>query len=430
MDFNNLSGSLSSINATIEARNQLMKIPQLDMKPGWHQVIILGNGFDLSCTLKSSFSDFFQNRKERLYPSIEEMQESDYDSWGEYVNAQGISVWDYILEEHQSKFWCDIEAAIGKWIVFSKDPIAKKSPYQTDKSRTKPIDRVFSLLENSYNSNIPFESRARINWEPYNPATRKPEKEFAIASYVLDNNGGEQKGWSKEKLLKYFYVELNRLEKEFANYLSAQISENQNYLSNSLALSRKIIAESSPIKDEYKILTSILNFNYTQPALERVFGTEIEHANIHGKLEKEIVFGMDGKDFMEEDLVVPFTKTYRLLGLRTAENLRIFESVGSFNKKGPIDMIKVFGHSLGKPDYSYFQALFDSVNLYGSSVQLVFYYRQYDNTIDLRENAFSAVTKLLTAYGNTMDNTNHGKNLMHKLLLESRLSIREIVFDV
>ena len=32
----------------------------------------------------------------------------------------------------------------------------------------------------------------------------------------------------------------------------------------------------------------------------------------------------------------------------------------------------------------------------------------------------------MNAYGSTMDNKDHGKNLMHKLLLEGRLSVKEL----
>ena len=36
--------------------------------------------------------------------------------------------------------------------------------------------------------------------------------------------------------------------------------------------------------------------------------------------------------------------------------------------------------------------------------------------------------RLLSSYGTTLDNKDHGKNLVHKLLLEGRLIIRRIDF--
>ena len=34
------------------------------------------------------------------------------------------------------------------------------------------------------------------------------------------------------------------------------------------------------------------------------------------------------------------------------------------------------------------------------------------------------VTKLLAEYGKTLDNEDHGRNLMHKLMIEGRLEVR------
>ena len=36
------------------------------------------------------------------------------------------------------------------------------------------------------------------------------------------------------------------------------------------------------------------------------------------------------------------------------------------------------------------------------------------------------VYELINTYGNTFDNKDHGKNLLHKMLLEGRISFREI----
>lgn len=36
-------------------------------------------------------------------------------------------------------------------------------------------------------------------------------------------------------------------------------------------------------------------------------------------------------------------------------------------------MIKFYGHSLGEADYSYFQAIFDSVKLYGGGVRASYF---------------------------------------------------------
>lgn len=103
------------------------------------------------------------------------------------------------------------------------------------------------------------------------------------------------------------------------------------------------------------------------------------------------------------------------------------KSVGNFAVSGStLDVIKFYGHSLSAPDYSYFQAIFDEVNLYVGSTRLVFYYRQHEGTKDARTEMSKAVSHLLAEYGRTTDNADHGKNLMHKLILEGRLSVIEL----
>lgn len=84
--------------------------------------------------------------------------------------------------------------------------------------------------------------------------------------------------------------------------------------------------------------------------------------------------------------------------------------------------IKIFGHSLSRADYSYFQSIFDTVNLYGGVTKLVFLYKKYpnksDKTVDeqaIREDLYSRISHLLYEYGSTLDNKDHGKNLMHNV---------------
>ena len=44
----------------------------------------------------------------------------------------------------------------------------------------------------------------------------------------------------------------------------------------------------------------------------------------------------------------------------------------SVSKKTPASLIKFYGHSLGTADYSYFQAIFDQIDLYGGNTTLYF----------------------------------------------------------
>ena len=57
-------------------------------------------------------------------------------------------------------------------------------------------------------------------------------------------------------------------------------------------------------------------------------------------------------------------------------------------------------------------------------VELVFFYKSYCETA--REELLLNISRLLDSYGASMDNRDHGKNLMHRLFLEGRLSVVEL----
>lgn len=151
--------------------------------------------------------------------------------------------------------------------------------------------------------------------------------------------------------------------------------------------------------------------------------------NIHGRLDSEIIFGVDGKECMDDLDALPFTKTYRVASTGVKMSNPLYDTVAGAGGTTNTSVIKFFGHSLGEADYSYFQALFDGVNLYGGITRLVFYYRPWagKDEEEFHAETVRAVAKILTTYGRTLDNKDHGKNLMHKLLLEDRLEVKRLV---
>lgn len=146
----------------------------------------------------------------------------------------------------------------------------------------------------------------------------------------------------------------------------------------------------------------------------------------------KLIFGIDGQDIEELDDGMPFTKTYRLLAMEPLGYRSLVYPPDDENHE-PTDCIKVYGHSLAKADYSYFQSLFDAVSLYSGVATPVFYYSPYGDGENerqqekrVREETQRRVMHLLSSYGTTLDNKDHGKNLVHKLLLEGRLIIKRI----
>ena len=199
-------------------------------------------------------------------------------------------------------------------------------------------------------------------------------------------------------------------------------------------LMSEIILDQRPSNDKFDVEESILSFNYTRAINQfRSDEHDTEYVNIHGRLGGEIVFGIDGTDRMDNPMALPFTKTYRLMALDLPDVGKLVHvPTSGVPMAGGTKMIKFYGHSLGEADYSYFQAIFDSVKLYEGDTRLVFYFNFRPHKLSsgcmqdencARKEMMEKVIRLLTAYGLTLDNKDHGKNLIHKLLIEGRLSV-------
>lgn len=78
--------------------------------------MVIGNGFDLSCGLASSFKDFFEPRMRVIDSIVLEEGACDYGA----IKARGLTAWDLILRSRKDMEvrafnvnWCDIETAIA-----------------------------------------------------------------------------------------------------------------------------------------------------------------------------------------------------------------------------------------------------------------------------------------------------------------------------
>ena len=416
------------------------------------QLLILGNGFDLHCGLKSGYKDFFH---EAILDTVGRQ-------FGLYQMRNGVSgFWEKLLLVYYGLCgeadysWCDIEN------------IAKETLLRVmfgDK------DTSICIWKNAYNSVI---SRHRLIDEIKN--FRDP-----IVSYLYQccfnlfhahireinpDNDSEK----LELLTTYLLQELHSFEKRFCKYIRDNIINPQNYkelnekyIVNAMNLLAKLTdftnlgfediediidsqeeeyceqtdsnmrqaarREKHILSQEFSNLqsTHILSFNYT--SLFDILGVESPcvYSNVHGKLcmkkcdadckTSNIIFGIDDSVIQskaENAELHIFSKTYRKM-LHGGSPTNILPS-----KENPIE-IKFYGHSLSEADYSYFQSIFDYYNLYGNDrVSLTFYYSKGFEQTD-------KIYQLVNTYGATLSNREQGKNLIHKLLLENRLKIFEI----
>lgn len=232
-----------------------------------------------------------------------------------------------------------------------------------------------------------------------------------------------------------FKEELILFEAEFNKYMNTQISKNSSYSKSKIDKIIDILSlkETKRIMELKQVV--LLNFNYTS-ILERnhqpqeLRNISMIERNIHGRLSGDdlkntnIIFGIDSLNISAGDKAYPFTKTYRVINNNIMNTFYEITSIPS-----DLEYIYFYGHSLGEQDYSYFQSLFDTVNLYSGKTVLRFVYNDdyletKEEKLKLKKEININVSLLLESYGKSFkQEKTKGKNLLHRLILENRIEI-------
>lgn len=385
----------------------------------WQQLIIIGNGFDLQCGLRSTFGDFFQSR----FAVIADIPDCKRGTWDAIVQDTDLTLWDFILEANIDSLWCDIEGVIGRWVLSAGTPDSDAPP---------PFSKAVKFFKD-----CPFTDGAfvLVNGRRENEQDDESHMYGNMARYAWTLHPEiADDGYDYDSFMAFLRQELLKLEHAFGEYLAHEVETNESYAEKCKTFYQAIERDGKKSGDDYYSFTSVLSFNYTD-LIEQFFdgGEDGAFVNIHGKLGGEIIFGIDGKDCMDNPNAVSFTKTFRLMRRGGSRTDKLIRTANSSNLQDATDVIKFYGHSLGKADYSYFQSIFDGVDLYESKTVLVFYY-PYDDVDESKNEEWrnglaNSINDLLVDYGATLDNKDHGKNLMHKLLLEGRLILRGVQID-
>ncbi|WP_140462593.1 MULTISPECIES: AbiH family protein [unclassified Bifidobacterium] len=349
------------------------------------QLIIIGNGFDLQCGLKSKFVDYldFRTKERGDYPWVRYSQNHsklsiDANRAQNAVNNSAIVpfLWDIVFSiELENNNWVDVEYTIQRWVTDDKQ-----------------IGILIQIAKLTFGKMMPLV---------------KPniEERYYIQMY---------RNISISEFRGFLFEHLRRLEADFKDYLKG-IAEGLAYKDNASNLYDMLARQRPWCSVDYPVETDVLSFNYTRPLHFEQNGSKYplnSLVNIHGKLEDDnIIFGFDIADISSSDYsICQFTKTMRLL-TRYFDGSN-FSSIFHNN----YDYIKVYGHSLSDPDYSYFENIFDHNHLIDSNVILVFYYPSDKNK--LKRNLVSDIYKLFRHYESRKG---LGFSLLHKLVMENRL---------
>lgn len=443
-----------------------------------HHLIVIGNGFDLSCGLASSFKDFFEPRMKVIDSIVSEEGACDYGA----IKARGLTAWDLILRSRKDMEarafnvnWCDVETAIANvfGINLPEDGIDDEGVMISDyavsfgslqdyfyianevnafnasdcienhasyciENRVDEIEQLVDGIDDGDHralSELDIEdSESSDDSEVYsallregahllgyrpNPWTERVGHYLACEyPQVLEDPEGQ--------LSSILMTELERMEQCFNCYLKDEVARKNSYSDCSDNLMRKLIEHTVVADGMPDDAVTVLNFNYTSPYrwLKQRFG-DVDLVNIHGTLDDESIFGIDGSGNLDDRDILPFTKTYRVLksvrGVPSGSIAYPSQRGGDGLKTSSIIF---FGHSLSRADYSYFESIFSTVDLYNGHTSLVFLYSNYAKGV--RESEVAKVLALLDYYGSSLGIAGRSNNLAHKLMLEGRLVVREI----
>ena len=438
-------------------------------------LLVIGNGFDCQCELKSTYYDFLIEiiRNNEKNKTEDEKILSEYLDYIEYCSSkfeinnlsqiyfrnsqiEELNIW-YLIFLYKKllmeKDWNFIESQIFQEItedndglnIFSKVSFGILTRYLFDNSLDSNVKLVFSnldynLLPNIYNV-LAYNLYKKINNKKHNNIdivyknliseldVWKEINEKKILDIENDDNSNEKiriNILEEKKLInciaEVLLEELKEVECDFIMYLKNEIKTQNNYLDNAKNLAKYIL------KFNENVNCNIISFNYTNPWEEDVNfrDTSINVnlvKNIHGTLENNsIIFGVDDNKIDASSEGYRFTKVSRIMGMNAAGKV---ESVPIKSILTPsIEKVIFYGHSLSDADYGYFRMIFDEY-VKKENVCFEFCYTVFEGTTEKNEiiKLREGISRL---FGRYEKENYERKYILKDLNLNNRIKFREI----
>lgn len=379
--------------------------------------LILGNGFDLQCHLKTSYSDYFlfdssKNDALKNWVEIFESKAEDYLSlqisnhksvWRELKGFDYFNIWDilFYLVSFENKDickwnWCDIESTIANCL----------SNYDSKNKEVFNFELVFKIL-----------NRKIL------PSEIENKRILILAGFIYKKNN-EEVFFDRRNYYNFLLSQLKLFEINFGKYIYEQHFDDSKS-------SFGVIAENGQFKKEAKKtlenlctlgnITSVDTFNYDTPECGEI---EALVHHINGNINSPI-FGIDSDIFDADDPRYIFSKTSRRIDLEM--NRETIEPILEYEN------IIIFGCSLNKADYNYFFSIFDELRITDSTTtsKIVFAYSIYDKEKkeNIHRNLNQSVTKLFQEYSKYKGNNIHFTRLLELLMIQQKIVFFEIPFE-
>lgn len=376
--------------------------------------LVIGNGYDLHCGLKSSYADFFMRdvgKNDYFNKWLDEFEgkislndfdaeQSKEDVWVEFKNIDKLNIWDLffyiktkIANQNNKKvwLWCDIETVMYNSL----------KSYDSREGNTNLFtwEYVYKVVNKEMQANFDcFEV-------------------YVMAKVILKKRNME--GFKNiDEFYYYILDELNQFEKEFGMFID---KKRYSYYYSSFKVTNSDFENRSKMTLQKLCnvdnLVSIDSFNYDDIANDDL--NKILH-NINGNLENPI-FGIDSNLCRASDPRFIFTKTNRRMELEMID----FEC----QKDVVFDNVIVYGHSLSSNDYSYFFPLLDKLEMtnFLSNKKIIFGFSVYDREKETeikRKNRLN-IQKLFEAYANYKELKDVNR-LLDSLTTQNRVLTYEI----
>lgn len=370
--------------------------------------IVLGNGFDLHCGLKTSYYHYFitkhktikyLNDRFNIYKATHVFTANGY-----HKQTININVWDVFLAlnyfENKSlphSQWFDIEKLMLSSLMSEED--AKGN-----------ISKTAMLLGTVLHWN---------NIEKYvdKLAQPKTDEESFLSNFIQEKI--ELLNQEYTDFYAFLLDQLKEFEKNFGQFVNDQLHDrylerlnrrdflNEKYIRNFEATLEDLCDKNN--------IVAIDTFNYSSLPSDRL---SFKPHHINGDFQRPI-FGIDSGYFTPDDKRFVFTKTGRRMDADFMDEK--IDNLPEFNN------VIVYGHSLNEADYNYFFPIFDKLNLLDSQKtnSIIFAFTPYDGKEKRANILRDGISKIMFAYAKSKGLTSP-ERFLDSLTTQQRIVMHEI----
>lgn len=413
-------------------------------------LLVIGNGFDLQCGLKSGYKDFLISslfkkaqgklKNEEVLEKWCTLLDNEKYMYNGKLNGEitSLNLW-YILFLNKKLLgemdWNFIEYQVLKEL--SEENEIKKF---SDLNLIDKVSILLILIKNLTYSRDINKYVGMANIEEYiiyyilttnilNRLENEKYKEQQVYKKLIENLNEIRKNRNAYinkntiKLLtelsspvsEIILYELKEVEENFKTYLSEEINiKNEAYIDNSFKLMVKLIGDNN--------FFNILSFNYTTPWLTKEKKEMNAYINIHGSLNTDIIFGIDEGVIDENSKEYKFTKVSRILESQIKGDNYLTPM--SAILAPTIKRVVFYGHSLSEADYKYFRMIFDEY-VDNNEVIFEFYYSVYPGTTS-EEQSRLLRDSIASLFGMYSKSERGNKDIFSRLLTNNRIRIKTI----